>query len=111
MLKVTLSRIHAIEVARLDPKPLDLRETDPNRVEINTLHLSVHSFWLSKRNSTAPIRIAAQGWAERRMAVQKYKPASPLPEIHDAGPPRRPGPFGPWAEHGFPFRMGTQFHA
>ena len=32
--RARLSRIHAIEVARLDPKPLKVRATDPLRVEV-----------------------------------------------------------------------------
>ena len=33
------SRNAAIEVERLDPKPLNVRATDPKRVEVNSLHL------------------------------------------------------------------------
>jgi hypothetical protein len=38
----------AIEVARLDPKPLNVRATGPKRVEVNSRHLSLNSFYLSK---------------------------------------------------------------
>jgi len=37
-------RNDAIEVERLDPKPLNVRATDPKRVEVNSRHLSVDSF-------------------------------------------------------------------
>src|SRR5688572_28046272 len=52
-----LGRIHAIEVERLDLKPLNVRVTDPKRVEVNSLHLSVDSLWPSERSSTAAIRL------------------------------------------------------
>jgi choline-sulfatase len=32
---------------RLDPKPLNVRSTGPKRVEVNSLHLSLHSFSLA----------------------------------------------------------------
>ena len=47
-----LSRIYAIEVERLDPKPLNVRATGLKRVEVNSLHLPVDSFWQSERSST-----------------------------------------------------------
>ena len=39
----------AVEVVRLDPKPLTLRPTDPKRVEVNSRHFSVDSFCLETR--------------------------------------------------------------
>jgi hypothetical protein len=35
--------MHAVEVERLDPKPLNVRATDEKRVEVNSLHLSARS--------------------------------------------------------------------
>jgi hypothetical protein len=37
---VGLSRIHALEVARLDLKPLNVRGAGPKRDEVISLHLS-----------------------------------------------------------------------
>ena len=63
-LPVLLSRIHAIEVERLDLKPLIARATDPKRVEVNSLHLSVGSFLQLGRRSTASIRLSRKNAEE-----------------------------------------------
>ena len=52
-MKDALSRNEAIEVERLDPKPLHVRAAGLKRVEVNSLHRSAGSFWQPKRNSTA----------------------------------------------------------
>ena len=46
-----------LKVERLDPKPLNVRATELKRVEVNSLHLSVGSFWQSKRSSNALSRL------------------------------------------------------
>ena len=43
----------AVQVERLDLKPLNVRATGFKRVEVNSLHLSVASFMQSKLGSTA----------------------------------------------------------
>src|SRR5688500_18208863 len=45
------SHIHAIEVERLDRKPLNVRATGSKRVEVNSLHLAADPVSPSERNS------------------------------------------------------------
>src|SRR5688572_4548286 len=81
-------RIHAIEVERLDPKPLNVRVTDPKRVEVNSLHLSVDSFWLSKRHSTESLRLSRRSVVFRCMAGQSRTHGGPAvaPRLHNTLP-------------------------
>ena len=46
LVRFSFRRIHELEVARLDPKPLHIRAARPKRVEVNPYHLSVVSLFL-----------------------------------------------------------------
>src|SRR5687768_9259106 len=64
------ARIRAMEVARLDPKPRNVRATFSKRVEVNSLHPSVVSCWLAKLRSTASVRLRQRRFPNRRFGCR-----------------------------------------
>lgn len=54
----SLSRIHAMEVERLNPKPLNVSSTGPERLEVKPLHLSLSR---GQTSSIVSLRLSHRG--------------------------------------------------